>query len=367
MTKTHIALITSWNQKGGIADYSERFVNALRDTESEVTVIPIKNPNTANPSLFNDIFNTIPESVDIIHVQYEAGLFGRLGMSGICAPSFFLRAASIPTPVVTTLHEVHQSHSHQNVFADYLLRSRDLVIERFALWVSDRIVVHTETAKNILTDRHDRNNHIVQMHHPVEVDAVAMDQQVARSELGFEGPLLLTFGWIEEKKNYEQVVDVLPKIPTVQYLIAGSPRNENDSAVLKRTLNRAEKLGVAERVHHLGYVSDSAVQTLFNAVDIVVLPYERVSQSGTLNLALGYERPVLATALDPFEELRDEFGCPATYEDTDELKRKLTNLLHNNQERENLSEHAAAYADKLTWNRFAENSQAIYCRVLDAV
>lgn len=366
MTKTHIALITSWNQKGGIADYSERFVNVLRDTESEVTVVPIKNPNTANPRLFNNIFKMIPESVDIIHVQYEAGLFGRLGMSGICAPSFFRRAASIPTPVVTTLHEVHQSHSHQNVFADYLLRGRDLVIERFALWASDQVVVHTETAKNILTDRHGKKSQIVQMHHPVEVDAVTMDRQVARSELEFEGPLLLTFGWIEEKKNYEQIVDVLPKFPTAKYLIAGSPRNENDAAVLKRALTRAETLGVDDRVHHLGYVSDSAVQTLFNAIDIVVLPYERVSQSGTLNLALGYERPVLTTALDPFEELRAEFGCPATYEDADELERKLANLLYNSQERENLSEHAAAYANKLTWNRFAEKSQKIYCRVLNA-
>jgi glycosyltransferase involved in cell wall biosynthesis len=137
--------------------------------------------------------------------------------------------------------------------------------------------------------------------------------------------------------------------------------------VLERALVRAEQLGVADRVHHLGYVSDSEVQTLFSAVDAVVLPYRRVSQSGTLNLALGYERPVLTTALEPFEELRAEFGCPATYQDTNELERKLATLLSDSEEQERLSERAAAYASELTWGRFAEKSLDVYRRVRDDV
>ncbi|WP_435068361.1 glycosyltransferase [Haloplanus sp. C73] len=366
MGEPHVALVTSWNRKGGIADYSERFAGALRRAGAEVTPVPIEHSDTANPRRFNRILDQIPSDADVIHVQFEAGLFGRLGMSGVCAPSFFRAAASMTPPVVTTLHEVHRTHSHQNPIGDRLLRARDFVIERAAIRASERTVVHTKTAKDILTDRHGRAERIVQMHHPVEVDATPVDQSTARSELGFDGPLLLTFGWIEEKKDYEQVVDVLPDLPEAQYLIAGEPRDEAAGAVLERTLDLAERRGVADRVHHLGYVDDDDVQTLFSAVDVVVLPYNRVSQSGTLNMALGYERPVLTTALDPFEELRAEFGCPETYEGTDELERTLATLLSDSEKRANLSERAAAYARELTWDRFGEESVALYRPIFDA-
>lgn len=366
MGESHVALITSWNRKGGIADYSERLADALRRAGTEVTPVAIKHFDTANPHRFNRIFDRVPSDADVIHVQFEAGLFGRLAMSGVCAPSFFRAAASMAPPVVTTLHEVHRSHPHQNPIGDRLLRARDFIIERAAIRASQRTVVHTKTARNILTDRHGRGDQIVQMHHPVEVDTTPVDQSTARSELGFDGPLLLTFGWIEEKKDYEQIVDVLPELPGAQYLIAGEPRNKDGFAVLERTLNRAERRGVADRVHHLGYVDDDDIQTLFSAVDVVVLPYNRVSQSGTLNMALGYERPVLTTALDPFEELRAEFGCLDTYGGPNELERKLSALLDDGEKRSHLSERAAAYARELTWDRFGQESVVLYRRIRDA-
>lgn len=364
MDSAHVALVTPWEQKGGIADYSERFADALCSEGVKVTPVPIECSNTANPRRFNRLFEQIPSDADIIHVQFEAGLFGHLGMSGVCAPFFFRRAASIQKPVVTTLHEVHRSHSHLNAIGDHLLRARDFVIERSALRSSEQIIVHTSTAQGILIGRHGQKTRVIQMHHPVEMDASPNDQLTARAALGFDGPLVLTFGWVEQKKRYDQVIDVLPEVPSAQYLIGGEPRTEADASVIERALDRATQLGVADRVHHLGYVPDSDIRTLFSAVDIVVFPYERVSQSGALNLALGYKRPVLTTALEPFEELRSEFGCPATYDGTDELAGKLSTILSNDEERARLSERAAEYASELTWDRFAEKSVELYHRVL---
>jgi len=365
MSDPHIALVTSWERKGGIADYSQRFSQVLRGSGAEVTPVPIEHPTATNPYEFKRLLKQVPSDADVIHIQFEAGLFGRLGMSGVYAPLFFRWIASMEQQVVTTLHEVHRSHSHQNIPGDYLLRGRDFVIERSSFRASARVVVHTETARDILAYRHGRSDQIVQIHHPVEVDATPIDRSKARSELGFEGPLILTFGWIEEKKEYEQVVKVLRELPEAQYSIVGEPRDEAGADVLERTLNRAEQLDVADRVHHLGYVNDSDLPALFSAADIVVLPYGRVSQSGALNLALGYERPVVTTALEPFEELQAEFGCPATYKDLNELEEKLTALLSDREERKRLSERAVAYASELTWQRFAEESVEMYCRMCD--
>jgi glycosyltransferase involved in cell wall biosynthesis len=45
----------------------------------------------------------------------------------------------------------------------------------------------------------------------------------------------------------------------------------------------------------LGYVPSSWIEAYFRAADVVVLPYLWSSQSGVLNLARGFRRPVVVT------------------------------------------------------------------------
>ena len=366
MSDTHIALITPWHRQGGIATYSERFVDSLVKTEVEVTPIPVKNTGSLNPLEFTDLVSRISAEADIVHVQFEAGLFGKLGISGVGAPMFFHSLGRVNKPIVTTLHEVHRKHVHRGTAGDYFLRGRDFVIERLALRVSDAIVVHTRKAEKILGDRHGEGDNVHRMLHPTNKDVAPIPEEDAKDKLDVEDNLLLTFGFVEEKKQYQDVIRALPKLPDVTYVIAGGLRDGEGERVVEECQELATDLEVADKVHFTGYVDEEEVPVVFSAADAVVLPYNRVSQSGVVNDALAYQRPVVASSLSAFEELRDEFKCLLTYCHQSDLQQQLERALYNDEVREELVTKAREYTETITWERFAENSIDVYTAFLNS-
>lgn len=361
MTDLHVALITPWQRRGGISTYSERFVEALETRDVTVSVVPIQNPNRANPLAFRSLVEDVPADTDIIHVQFEAGIFGTLGMTGVGAPAFFRKLEAIEAaPVVITLHEVHRVHDHRGYLGDRLLRMRDFVIERLALRAADATIVHTEEAVRILEQRHGTDPRIERMLHPTDADVEPVPSAEAKSTLGIEESVALTFGFVEHKKRYEDVVRVLPEFPSLDYVIAGGLRDGEGEEVLRSVREIATEVGVSDRLHHLGFVPDDRIPTVFSAADVVILPYERVSQSGAVNDALAYRRPVIASSLPAFEELRSEFGCLLTYEDNDGLKTALRDVLETQTTRRQLTQAAKCYVESVSWSSFADASVDLY-------
>lgn len=359
-TAFHVALVTPWKTKGGVSSYSQRLADALEQRGVTVTPVPVSRPNTSNPASFARLADRVPAAADIVHVQFEAGVFGRVGMSGVWAPLVFGRLAVDDRPVVTTLHEVFENHPEAGRAGGAMLQARDYALERLALLASDAVFVHTRAAERTLRERHGTDTCIERSLHPVEVDASPRDASEAKSDLDVTEPVWLTFGWVEAKKHYEDVVAALPQHPDATYLIAGEPRTDRDREMLDDVLETARSLGVADRVRHVGYVPDEDVPTVFSAADVVVLPYDRVTQSGVVNLALAYERPVVASELPSFEELRDRFGCLATYDDAAELAELLGRIESEDEYRADLVSKAAEYARTVTWNRFATHTVSLY-------
>lgn len=361
-----IALVTPWDTGGGIANYSERLRSAVESAGHNITVIQIRNPKSRNPFGFNDLIQRIPSQTDIVHVQFEAGVFGHLLISGICAPVFYRRLARADWSVVTTLHEIHRSYPGHSSIEESLVKTRDRILERFILSASDATVVHTNEAEVILQNRHGGGNFIKQMRHPVDSPvAPPTDRKHAREELGVTAnKVLLTFGWVEPKKQYQDVIHCLPDLSDAEYLIAGEPRHESDEETLKEVFALAERLGVRERVRHLGYVADEDLPTLFGATDFTVVPYNQVTQSGAANTALAYSCPVVARSLPAFEELAREYECVMTYDDHDTL-REIVRDGTEDDTKTRLQEAAKRYAETETWAAFAEKTTMLYDNLVD--
>lgn len=363
MNELHVALITPWERQGGVATYSDRLTEALETEGITVTPVPITKPETGNPLFFYRLASDVPPDTDVVHVQFEAGLFGRFGISGVGAPAFFLALNRVDRPVLVTLHEVHRTHPHRGAVGDLVLRARDACIERLALIVSDVVQVHTREAAQTLRDRHGDSGKIERLLHPVETDAKPIPTDEAKAALDITGDIVLTFGWVEAKKRYEEVIRLLPEFPSVTYVLAGPLRDEEGEDVLESTFELAEELGVRENVEYLGYVEQEQIPHVFSAADVVVLPYERVSQSGVVNDALAYHCPVVASDLPAFAELRDEFDCLLTYRDHGELRTAIENILEDPETRNRLVERAAAYTDTVTWKWFARETRTLYDRI----
>jgi glycosyltransferase involved in cell wall biosynthesis len=362
----HVALITPWETGGGIANYSERLRDALEDAGVSVTVVPIRYPETANPLRFDETIAEIPPNADVIHVQYEAGVFGRFGVSGICTPSFYARVARCDQPVVTTFHEVHQSCLDNNTVGEAIVSARDWIVERIALAVSEAVIVHTDDVVDILQTRHGDHWTLLKLRHPVDdVVTPPVDSETARETMDIDADIVLTtFGWVESKKQYSDVVQALTDLSDTTYLIAGEPRYKRDEAVLADVFELAERLGVRDRVRHIGYVAEDDLPILFGATDLAVVPYEQVTQSGAVNTSLAYRCPVIATALPAFEELAADYDCVLTYDHPDTLVtivRKATTA----DARERLRKSVDRYNNTETWFSFANETAAFYTSIIN--
>jgi glycosyltransferase involved in cell wall biosynthesis len=122
----------------------------------------------------------------------------------------------------------------------------------------------------------------------------------ARARFGVpaEAYLLLAFGHVADRKNLDLLVRALASAPGVHLLVAGtttSPRHR-PVAAYRQLANEA---GVGERVHFTdAVVPETEIAAYFMAADAVALTYnaEFVSQSGVLQIAALWDKPILASS-----------------------------------------------------------------------
>lgn len=135
-------------------------------------------------------------------------------------------------------------------------------------------------------------------YYPNDIDSFS-----ARNLLGVsqQKKVFLYFGLI---KPYKGILELLKSFSLMEnhkeyeLLIVGKSM---DSGYLEELLgNVSEGVRIIE-----GFVKESEVQNYFNAADIVVLPFEKIENSGSVILAMGFGKPIIA----PFKGIISKRLC----------------------------------------------------------
>ena len=116
-----------------------------------------------------------------------------------------------------------------------------------------------------------------------------------RIGLGEEKKVLLFFGFVRGYKGLKHLISALPKVveklPGTHLLIVGDFGQDKQRYLELIAEKRVERyLSIYD-----GYTPDREVEQYFAACDLVVLPYESATQSGIVQIAYGFGRPVVAT------------------------------------------------------------------------
>ena len=124
---------------------------------------------------------------------------------------------------------------------------------------------------------------------------MAPDQARRRLGLPLDSRVLLFFGVIEPRKGLDILIEAFTALagahPRLRLVVAGAAPDGFDGYAAQ-----IDALGIRDRVlAHIGYVPFEEISTYFSAADIVVLPYRRIVQSGVLQLAYGFGRPVVVS------------------------------------------------------------------------
>jgi glycosyltransferase involved in cell wall biosynthesis len=113
---------------------------------------------------------------------------------------------------------------------------------------------------------------------------------------------LLFFGQVREHKGVEDLLDAMTLIPqeiSVRLLVAGECR---DVALADRVRALAGRCGDRVRLR-LEHIPDEEVTGLLAGADMVVLPFRRVTTSGSVLMAMGHGRGVVLPDLPAFDDL----------------------------------------------------------------
>ncbi|OLT46159.1 glycosyltransferase [Cellulosimicrobium sp. CUA-896] len=182
---------------------------------------------------------------------------------------------------------------------------------------------------------------------------------------------LVTVGRLVERKGIDTVIEALPALPRAELVVAGGPRpdrlEQDDEARRLRAL--AQALGVADRVHLVGSVTQDEVRDHMHAADVVVCDpwYEPFGIVPLEAAACG--RPVVGAAvgglLDSVVDGRTGLLVPPR--DAAALAAALQRLADDPALGERLGSAARVRAERLySWTAVAASTLESYERVVAA-
>jgi glycosyltransferase involved in cell wall biosynthesis len=130
-----------------------------------------------------------------------------------------------------------------------------------------------------------------------------MPREQARAELGLQPgePVLLFFGFVRRYKGLRHLIQALAivrqKLAARLMIVGEFWEDERPYRAL------VQQLGLGDAVQFVnGYVPNEDMPRYFSAADVVVMPYLEATQSGVVQLAIGFERPMIATSVGGMPE-----------------------------------------------------------------
>jgi len=276
---------------------AEQGASPVRLDRFEVVPCWNRNENYVEPIISNT------GAVDVVHIQHEYGIYkldDRL-------PSV-LQGLGANTKKIVTIHCLRPAQFSERGAEDENFAAR---IARLA----DEVIVHLPTQEAILTRLAIPSKKIHVIPHGTELSDE--DQEVSRKRLGLplDAKILLMFGFIKRHKNFhivlEALVEIRERLRDAHFFIAGglAPNaSKKDRDYAESIAKRIEELGLQKNVIYPGeFFPNEDVPYLLRASDIVLFPYyeEDRSASGSFHLAIGAKRPIIASRIPKFEELRN--------------------------------------------------------------
>lgn len=196
-----------------------------------------------------------------------------------------------------------------------------------------------------------------------------------RQSLGLQpqATLLGYFGFLNESKGADTLIEALAGLDGRFHLIfiggqTGASDAANNQAFLAGLQAQIEALGLADRVHWTGFLSDARVSAHLQAADLLVMPYRDGAslRRGTLMAALAHGRPLITTApTAPTPQLvSGENCCLVPVGDVEALGMAVQTLADDAALRQKLGRGAAELAGQFSWEKIAAETAAFYQSLL---
>ena len=103
------------------------------------------------------------------------------------------------------------------------------------------------------------------------------------------------------------------------------------------------------------YIPDNEVEKFFAACDLVILPYVSATQSGIVQIAYGFEKPVIVTDVGGLPEVVDDgkTGYIVPAKQSNAIAQRVKNFIQN-KEHDQFRKFIEDEAYRFSWDRIVE-------------
>lgn len=297
---------------------------------------------------------------DIIHVQHEYGIFGPKSIaSWVFFPILYLLAWLSQTPVVITLHSAWNAETIGPPLSPlkwlYVAANNRLLVSG-----ASHIVFLSENCRDQFLDSVSlQTSSYDVIPHGVQSETVEMTAAEAKEIFGYsaDDTLVVEPGYVRPEKGHDKFVAIARELPEYSFLIAGGVQSAEEETFLKTIRERSP-----ENVRITGVLDDERFHAAFNAADLVVLPYDEVTQSGIMNWCVAYGCPVLGNESAYFDRLQNEWGCVEVVDTSNPTTAAsaVEDLLADESARESLAEAMADYRESQSMETVVARHESLY-------
>ena len=163
--------------------------------------------------------------------------------------------------------------------------------------------------------------------------------------------LLLFFGFIRDYKGLDILLEAMKKLKDeeIKLIIAGEFYSNEDK--YKKIINDHklnDKLYLFTK-----FIPTSEVKYYFSASDVVILPYRDATQSGIVQIAMNFRKPVIATNVGGLGEvvINNRTGYIVEKENPKALSETIVKFYSENKESEFI-ENISSEVEKYSWENF---------------
>ncbi len=243
-------------------------------------------------------------------------------------------------------------------------RPGDAMLTRFALRAADVCIVQSHAVKADLHELLPAARSVVAPHPIYNIFGDPIPRGEARRALGLSESerVLLFFGYVRRYKGLDILLDAMPSIlrrMAAKLLVVGE-FYEDQEKYERQIMTRGLQPNVQLRAE---YVRNEEIATYFSAADLVVLPYRSATQSGIVQIAYHFNKPVVATRVGGLGEviIEGKTGFLVSPESPDAIADAVVGFFEQDRDEE-FARNIEAEKKNYNWERFIERVEEAILR-----
>ncbi len=191
--------------------------------------------------------------------------------------------------------------------------------------------------------------------HPIySLFGEGVDKQIAKEKLNLpEGRYILFFGFIRAYKGLDILIKSLSLIDksfNIKLIVAGEFYSDEE-----KYFDLIKRLGLKDEIIlKSNFIPTSDVKYYFSAADAVVLPYRSATQSGIVQIAVNFSKPVIAANVGGISEvIKDEVSGFIVEKENPVLLAKAIERFYSESKETEFTEEMTKLKEKYSWKNFS--------------